>query len=305
MTCTANEGQHVTEQEDLTPGSPAWQKLVTASKVAAIVGKSPWDSPYSIWMKMAGRLPREKTTDAMIRGTLLEPAILNWFREKHPEFVKHQEQVIVRKGSWLLITPDMISTDEHGESVVVEAKSASRLDHWGDPGTDQIPAYYAPQVQMQLHVTGLKRAYVPVIGPFLEFREYVVEADEAYGRELEQYTHWFWQTLQADTPPPLDQHPATYDAVRRIHEGINDGEAVELDKSLALEYVDSLASYEASEIRMKAAKARVLDLMQKAEFALCEGEIVAKRKRNRYNTHLEQVLKDSSIFDTTTTEVAS
>ena len=288
---------------DLTPGSPEWLKLVTASKVAAIVGLSPWDSPYSQWMKMAGRLEREKTTDAMIRGTLLEPAILNWWQAKHPEYHTMKEQVIVRKGEWLLITPDAIATDWDDESVVVEAKSASRLDHWGDPGTDQIPPYYKPQVQMQLHVTGLKKAFVPVIGPFLEFREYVVTADEAYGQELEDYCHWFWKTLQEGTPPPLDQHPATYDAVRRIHEGIEDGVAVELDRGLSVEYVDSLATYEAAEIRMKAAKAQVLDLMQKAEFATHNGEVVAKRKRNRYSCHLEQVCKDLSVFDSTTEKV--
>lgn len=290
-------------EPDLSPGSDAWLKLVTASKVPAIVGDSPWDSPYSIWMKMAGRLPREKTTDAMIRGTLLEPAILNWWREKHPEYPKTEEQVIFRKEDWLLITPDMIATDEQDVSVVVEAKSASRLDNWGDPGTNEIPAYYRAQVQMQLHVTGLKKAFVPVIGPYLEFREYVVDADEAYGRELEEYCRWFHGTLKAGTPPPLDKHPATYDAVRRVHEGIEDGVAVELDKGLAVEYIASLSGFTEAEIRMKAAKAEVLDLMKKAEFALCEGEIVAKRKRNRYNVHLEQVCKDLSVFDTTTETV--
>ena len=293
---------------DLTPGSPEWLKLVTASKVAAIVGDSPWDSPYSIWHKMKGLLPKEKTTDAMTRGTLLEPAILNWWREKHPEYAQTEEQVVIRHGEWCLITPDMIASN-NVEEVVVEAKSASRLDHWGDPGTDQIPAYYRPQVQMQLHVTGLETAYVPVLGPFLEFREYVVKRDRAYGEGLEKYCKWFWDSLQSDTPPPLDQHPATYDAVRRIHTDINDGEAVELDQRLALDYVECLETYAAAEIDMKSVKARVLDLMQKAEFALCNGEIVAKRKRNRYNVHLEQVAKDRDVIlsagvDTTTKETA-
>lgn len=283
-------------EPDLTPGSDAWLKLVTASKVPAIVGLSPWDSPYSQWHKMKGILPREKTTDAMIRGTLLEPAILAWWKAKHPEYHTLKEQVIYRKGEWLLITPDGIATDWNDESVVVEAKSASRLDHWGDPGTDQIPPYYKPQVQMQLHVTGLKTAYVPVIGPYLEFREYVVKADEAYGRELEQYCKWFWDSLQSDTPPPLDEHPATYDAVRRIHADINDGEAVELTVALAQDYVNHTAAATHWETKAKATKAVILDMMKQAEFAMCNGEIVAKRKRNRYNVHLEQVLKDTSAL---------
>ena len=42
---------------DYTPGSPAWTRRITATKVAAILGVSPWDSPRSMWAKMRGEMP--------------------------------------------------------------------------------------------------------------------------------------------------------------------------------------------------------------------------------------------------------
>ena len=30
------------------PGSPEWQRLMTASKVAAVLGLSPWQSPRNL-----------------------------------------------------------------------------------------------------------------------------------------------------------------------------------------------------------------------------------------------------------------
>ena len=39
---------------DLQPGSPDWQTRMTASKVAAVLGLSPWESRFSLWHRMSG-----------------------------------------------------------------------------------------------------------------------------------------------------------------------------------------------------------------------------------------------------------
>ena len=40
--------------EGMEPGSASWLRQVTASKVAAILGVSPWHSPLSMWRLMKG-----------------------------------------------------------------------------------------------------------------------------------------------------------------------------------------------------------------------------------------------------------
>ena len=53
------------------PGTPEWCALVTASKVPALLGLSPWDSPLSMWLKMAGRAPWDAESQAMRRGNIM------------------------------------------------------------------------------------------------------------------------------------------------------------------------------------------------------------------------------------------
>ena len=67
------------------PGTARWSALVTASKVAAIVGASPWDSPWSMWHRMSGDLAPDPDNAARLRGRLLEPAVLAWWAHQHPD----------------------------------------------------------------------------------------------------------------------------------------------------------------------------------------------------------------------------
>lgn len=69
---------------NLRPGSPEWLKVMSASKIPAMLGLSPWDSRYSLWQQMAGRIVRNDETDTTRRGHYLEPALLAWFTDQHP-----------------------------------------------------------------------------------------------------------------------------------------------------------------------------------------------------------------------------
>ena len=75
------------------PGSPEWARLVTASKVAGILGISPWDSQYKVWCVMAGLIPPDPENEAMRRGNMLEDAILNWWLADHPAAIELGRQV--------------------------------------------------------------------------------------------------------------------------------------------------------------------------------------------------------------------
>ena len=78
----------VATEVDLSPGSEAWGRLVSASKVPQILGMSPWGSPLSLWYEMKGLVDRDTgTSDAMVRGNLLEDAILNWWL-----YHKHEDE---------------------------------------------------------------------------------------------------------------------------------------------------------------------------------------------------------------------
>lgn len=263
----------------MIPGSPEWQRLITASKVAAILGVSPWASPRSTWHAMHGDLPREAQTTAQSRGHYLEPAILAWWRDQHGvvdgEFAEQPEYGL---GDWAAATPDMVACHPVDDNVLVEAKSTNQLDEWGDPGTDVIPAYYLCQTYWQMHVSGVHRCYVPIIGPRLEFAEYVVDYDAAIGADLEQRMRAFYDSLAAHEPPALDDTVATFNAVRKVHKDIDAGAEIELTEAEAVELVAANGAVKAWEARLRLAKSTVLDRMGRAQYAVCNGQRIARRQ---------------------------
>lgn len=277
-------------------GGPEWSRLVTASKAAAIIGVSPWESPYSCWMQMKGLATREQN-DAMRRGNYLEPAILSWFRDRHALLPNEfwREQVWHEHEDWAGATVDAEFQGVDG-LLIVEAKSAARMDEWGDPGTDVIPAYYLAQVYFQLAVTGAARCYIPVIGPFLEFTEYVVEADEEFQADILARCKAFHDSLDGDVPPDLDASVATYDIVRRLHPDIDKGEAVEIDEDAAIAYIRASLDLKELTVAERTQKTWLLDQMGRAQYATCNGVTVARRQPNKYGVSLVPVAKDTNDF---------
>lgn len=261
----------------MTPGSPEWAKLVTASKVAAILGVSPWESPRSVWHVMKGEVSAESDSEVKRRGHYLEPAILAWWRDQHPDYEGWDSQHEFTLGDWAAATPDE-NGELDGEAVLVEAKSAAYDDDWGDPGTDAIPAYYLTQVYWQMHVSGIHRCYVPIITSRLRFAEYVVDYDPAIGADLERRMRAFYDSLSADEPPDLDDTVATFNAVRKVHPEIERGDSVELTEREARDLVLWCDELKHTEKSVRLAKSTVIDRMGRAQYATHNGVRIARRQ---------------------------
>ena len=289
---------------DMTPGSPDWVRRMTASKVAAVLGVSPWQSPFSLWQEMKGNVTRPAApNEAQSRGHYLEPAILAWWRDRHPEYDGWIEQPTYHLGDWAASTPDAYANTE-ADAVLVEAKSAARDDEWGDAGTDAIPAYYLTQAYWQMHVSGVHRCYVPIITSRLRFAEYVVDYDPAIGADLEHRCREFFDTLAADTPPPLDNTVATFESMRRLHPEIDAKSTVELDPAVAAELVEAIAATEHAEARERLARSTVLEAMGRAQWADCNNVRISRRQPNKTGVSFVPVAKTTNFLTAETENVA-
>ena len=131
------------------PGTPEWCALVTASKVPALLGLSPWDSPLSMWLKMAGRAPWDAESQAMRRGNMLENAVLDWWLADHDECEDRgrQEWHQLQDEDWCGATPDMtvwnFAASDVGEPEFVDAKTTTDDEEawWDGP-----PAHYLTSI---------------------------------------------------------------------------------------------------------------------------------------------------------------
>lgn len=267
----------------IEPGSPQHLAAISPSKVAAILGLSRWESPFRLWHRIKGLLPDEAPRDEFDVGHDFEPAAANrWLRHNPGWRVSPGEVQFVIDASRYGF-PAMCTLDRRGvrgrARKVVEFKTARDLVEWGDDFSDEAPADYLAQVIAQQMFTGYTRepADLLVLGPWFNDHIYRIPFDRSLGSWIAAECHKFYESLAGDTPPLLDDSVATYTAVRALHPEIEAGATVQLDPTLAADYLEALADQKAGEARVRGLKTRVLDAMGRAESA-CVGEIpVAKR----------------------------
>ena len=250
------------------PGSAEHGRLVTASKVAAIVGASPYLSPYALWLQMNGIDPGEPVKPVQERGHRLEAVVLDWWRDRHPNASGITEQPWRDVDGWAGARPDLHAEDDgHGNRCVVDGKTVARSDGWGTPGTDEVPEHVAIQVTWQMLLFEANVAYVPMLGPRLEFAEYVVPYDAQLAAWLYREAWAFRESLAADAPPPLDNSVATIASLRRAHPDLDPDTAVSVADADVTALAQARAAKKAAEAAERAALAPILAAMGTAKYA--------------------------------------
>lgn len=264
---------------------------ITASEIAVVTGLSPWDSPYALYHRKLGILPQEDDSPMMERGRVLEPYIRDKFAAAHPEFmVMGFGRELYRNGGrpWQLATPDglLYATvddffDFEEPVAVAEFKTASSMDEWGEPGTDEIPVYYRAQVLWQMDVMGVRRWHVAVLDvPKWEIREYagghagtptpgwcIGECpscdDIALMRDAAQK---FLRQVHNEEPPDVDWRPATLGALKQLHPSLEGGSVV-VPATLAKRYRAACKAVKAAEQRKALAENQLRQRLGSAQAA--------------------------------------
>lgn len=257
--------------ETPAPGSPAWYRYMTASKIAAVMDHSPYDSYLSLWLRMAGDIPAEPMDDTMRRGHYLEPAIVAWFKDQHPDWTVEPTGMWIHPHyRWAGGTPDGAIHLPNGETRGLEAKSSDLEHEWGEEGTNQVPPAYYDQTQWQMFVTGWRVVHLAVILPHFRFAEYVIEYDREHVKTMVTAAVRFMQSLLAGQRPkldPLDGHTETYKALRTLAPGITE-ETVQVEPDLAIEYVNAVTAAKDAAYRETAAKSQLAEAMGEARAAV-------------------------------------
>lgn len=179
---------------------------VGASDVAAIMGESLWDSPWTVWADKVGLSPLEKpATIAMRLGLALEDFVAELFTEATGLAVVDRQRV-VRRGEFARATLDGYVLSPQHETIVgvFEAKTTrERL-------TDEMPTHWLYQVQWQLYVTGLDSAWVAALDlRTTDFRVYSAHRDDDLIARLVSECETFWSYVRSETMPPTDSTQAT------------------------------------------------------------------------------------------------
>lgn len=266
------------------PDSPEWHAAraggIGSSDIAAVLGLSPWESPFSLWHRKAGTIEPQATNDEMRRGHFLEPAVADWFASQHPEYVvRSTGSWCHERRDWQRANPDrLLCAAPRGRKPValLEVKTDHESWKWGTPGTDEVPIYYRVQGMWQLDVMQQDVVFYAVLLGGLRFAEYRVEYNVAEAVELREMAREFLDSIEAGQAPDIDSSAQTYEVLRELNPEI-DG-TVDLDLPTAAEYIvarQNLAQAEAAEQRTKNAVAAA---MGTAKAATCNGFTIATRQ---------------------------
>jgi putative phage-type endonuclease len=187
----------------LAQGSPEWLQyrlmMRNASETAAVMGLSPWTTPYQLWLLKTGRAVNP-VTKAMQHGTDTEPAARAAY-EAETGFV--MQPLVLQDGPYSA-SLDGITFDQ---DLILEIKCpvrGTRSDLWQDVAAGAVPEHYNLQVQHQLMVSGAQLAHLWVFdGQRGLLHE--ITPDEAVMDRTRTAWEAFQVFLETDTPPPLTE----------------------------------------------------------------------------------------------------
>lgn len=265
----------------LEPGSPEWVCEMTASKVAAVLGLSPWESRFSLWYRMAGALPEEAQTAQQERGHYLEGAVATWLADQYGLTMTAGGCWRNRERPWQVASPDRRVVTPRGTEfqlqAVAEVKTAAKWEEWGPDGSDEIPPYYRAQAVWQCDTLGVPRCYVGVLLPYLELRGYVIEPSPGEIEYVREECRTFLDTLAAGDPPDVDKHSATWSALRALHPDIVDEECP-VPPELAGDYARAVLALRAAEDEHTLRRSQLAEHMGRSRLAVYDERKLAYRK---------------------------
>lgn len=257
--------------------------VIGPSDLAVVLGQSPYDTPLGLFRKIRGLDPMQGESWDMTRGKALEPGLAAWY-ERHTGYEVRTvaEQAEHFLYPWLrysidrAVEPNGMAAPRGLECKVYEGKPAL----WGEPGTDQIPPWFLPQVHAYAYLDCKPEWDVcadvlrggPAIWTIAVDREFVLEYCLPAGQE-------FVRRCEANEPPaatkPLDLRE--YQTARVTLEA-DEGLRMDAQTAARLKWErDGLdRDYEACRFRIERA------LNEAAADALVdEGRILATNRQDR------------------------
>lgn len=274
-------------------------KFIGGSDLAAILGVSPWKTPYELWLSKTGRAPLEEVSEAQQkrfdRGHRLEPVVLDMLidrliEEGHEvELLRRNERYVDAQHPFLACEIDfeLMLDGEHinGDCKTVHPFAAKK---WGEEGTDEVPIEYAAQFMHGLGITGRRRCIVATLVGMDDLLIYFVDRDDETIEAIRERAVQFWnECVVADEPPD----PIDFDDCKAIYSKSNGG-TIEATSEIR----DAVFSLNETKHKLKVLKEqeeelsfRVTDFMRPNAILTFGGNVIATWK-NQDDTRVDQKL---------------
>lgn len=172
------------------------KKGIGSSEAGTILGVSPWETPYQLWLRKRGITPPEEENEAMRAGHILEGAVATYFQEESGHKV-----IKASEGDWLAVdnnhpflrvSPDRTywlegkhSNDNKG---IVECKTTQM-----DVDTESLPLHWFCQLQYQLGVMGYRQGALAWLTRGRSFHFVQLDFDKEFYAYMVAALTRFWE----------------------------------------------------------------------------------------------------------------
>ena len=264
-------------------------RFIGGSDVAAILGVSPWKSPFRLYQEKTGAYVEEITLAKQRifdRGHRWEPVVVEMLIDELQDR-GHDVQIIARNARYLdrdfpylaceLDLELRIDGEEHNAEIKTVHPFAAK--DWGEQDTDEIPIYYAAQVMHGLMVKPRKRAIVAALIGVDDLRLHQIARDDETIAAIRAKEVEFWRRVQDRDAP----EPTTADDVKWLY-ARDGGEVMEADDALVI-LVDNLRAKKQAlkhyETSVEHLYTQIKCRMGDAATLLFQGQKIATWKSNK------------------------
>jgi len=197
---------------------------IGGSDVAAILGMSPWRSPYQVWADKTGQLPINDAGNEFTHwGDIMEPILATEFVAATGKKVYRQNKTFCHpKYDFLRAN---IDRDIAGEPGFLEIKTAMEFksSEWVD---DEVPAPYLLQVQHYMNVLDRPYCYFATLVGGHHFLIKKIDRDQQVIDQVQPILVDWWQKhIIAGEPPVVDGTDSTKRTLQLLYPDSKENEA--------------------------------------------------------------------------------
>jgi len=274
---------------DFTPADQEWHDIraqgISGTDVGAIMGVSPFTSAFKLWAIKTGQIDGYvEQNRAMRLGQLIEPALIQNFKEEHPEMQVHEVGTYRHEDHpQLIANPDALAVE--GDKLwVVEIKTARQ--YW-----ETVPEHYIRQCWHYADVfndDGIK--LVSYAGGIYTEWEIPFSKDDLQIQRAAVLNFWE-QNIEPIEAPEWDGSDSTYASVRAIAKPGDPEVTVELGY-LGVQLSNGNKKFNEAKKELTQLKSAALGQMDEGKFGVVSegGEqivVAVKRQRGDGNPWLE------------------
>lgn len=274
---------------DFTPADQEWHDIraqgISGTDVGAIMGVSPFTSAFKLWAIKTGQVDGYvEQNRAMRLGQLIEPALIQNFKEEHPEMQVYEVGTYRHEDHpELIANPDALAIE--GEKLwIIEIKTARQ--YW-----ETVPEHYIRQCWHYADVfnaDGIK--LVSYAGGIYTEWEIPFTKDDLGIQRTAVLSFWE-NNIEQREAPEWDGSDSTYETVRAIAKPGDPEVTVELGY-LGVQLSNANKKFNEAKKELTQLKSAALGQMDEAKFGVVteggeETVVAIKRQRGDGNPWLE------------------